>query len=69
VNLELNSELAAVLIRCLNYGAAATSKAEANNGTKSVIRENIHIIRKRLSTLLSDEIIDKTVAKAKKGRV
>lgn len=54
---------AATILRCLDYGEAATSAMEEENGTADLIRQNIASIRKRLvkqvyTAIIEGEVID-----------
>ena len=56
--LNLNSESAAVLLRCLGYGQAAISQQESKNGVGKLIEENIELLRKHIVKGLADDIIN-----------
>lgn len=57
--IELNKELAAVLLRCLAQGSS-TNHSEALNGFGSVIEENVQILREQVAGGLANEIITET---------
>lgn len=56
-DLKLNKKRAAVLLRCLSYGEAAISEEEDKNGIGQTIEEEIHWMRKSVSTKLAEGII------------
>ena len=66
INLTLNKESAAVLLRCLNYGEHAISQEEGKSLIGPVIEENIRLLRWQVAAHLSQEIIYDAVNKVKK---
>lgn len=61
---NLNTESAMVLLRCLEYGASAISKEEAANGVSDMLQLNIEFIRKQVCRELYKEYLP---ANAKKS--
>ncbi len=59
VTLELDSERAAVLLRCLDYGENAISLDEEKTGVAKLLREDIQMIRNSVATQLINSIIGK----------
>lgn len=57
INVELNEQQAAVVLRCLSYGEHAISKEEHDNGIASVIEESVGQVRKSIVKQLSEGII------------
>lgn len=62
INLELNRESAAVLLRCLSYGESFTSQQD---GVAKIIRCNCDLIRKDLCRQLGQQLIDEAVEKGR----
>lgn len=62
MKIELSEVQLAVLMRCLNYGAAAISAEELQNGTADVVVREIDKIRKVVSSELSRVLIKKAAS-------
>lgn len=58
MNNRLSKVQLAVLLRCLNYGAAAISTQEVANGAADVIVREVEKMRKIFSSELSNILIE-----------
>lgn len=56
--INLNTESAAVLLRCLNYGGNAISQREVENGIGDAITKNIENLRAQICARMSEEILN-----------
>ena len=60
--LTLNTESAAVLLRCLSYGQAAISR-EIESGVADVVETNIRLLRQATTDQLAKFLIEKAATK------
>lgn len=66
MQITLNLEAAAVLLRCLVYGKGAITKHERESGVESVILENVRLIQDQICRGVAQDIIERAVKGAKR---